>query len=72
MKGLSAEQQRDLILSVGTHKQERPLSPVEVAQFIDIEIKSGNTKPELSEERVLSSYLIDRFFRLLRLSNNIQ
>ena len=72
MKGLSAEQQRDLILSVGTHKQERPLSPLEVAQFIDIAIKSGNTKPELSEEILLSPDMIDRFLRLLCLSKNIR
>ncbi len=72
MKGLSTERQRDVILSVGIHKQERPLSPLEVAQFIDIAIKSGNTKPELSEEILLSPDMIDRFLRLLRLSGDIQ
>ena len=72
MKGLSTESQRDLIMSVGIHKQERPLSPLEVAQFIDIEIKSGNTKQGLSEEILLSPDMIDRFLRLLRLSKDIQ
>jgi len=72
MKGLSAEKQRDLILSVGIHKQERPLSPLEVAQLIDIAIKSGNTKQGLSEEILLSPDMIDRFLRLLRLSEDIQ
>ena len=71
MKGLSAENQRDLILTVGTHKQERPLSPIEVAKLLDTAIKSGTKVEEISGEILLDSTMMHRFLRLLKLSTEI-
>lgn len=72
MKGISAENQRDLILSVGIHKRERPLSPIEVAELLEKTINSGTTIQELSNEILLNSTMITRFRRLLNLAPEIQ
>jgi len=72
MKGLSAENQRDLILTVGTHRQERLLSPLEAAKLLDASLKSGTTIEELSTEIILDSTMIHRFLRLLNLAPEIQ
>ena len=72
MKGVSAENQRDLILSVGIHKQERPLSPIEVAALLEQALSSGSTIKEVSEEILLDSTMINRFLRLLNLAPEIR
>lgn len=72
MKGLSPENLRDLILSVGTHQSERTLSPVEVAEFFEKTINAGTTVEELSEEVLLNPTMIARFRRLLSLAPEIQ
>lgn len=72
MKGISAENQRDLILSVGMHQLERPLSPIEIGELIETAINSGTTKKEISEEIMLDPSMIDRFRRLQKLSPSMQ
>ncbi|MBA7499600.1 hypothetical protein ES704_02345 [subsurface metagenome] len=72
MRGISAEELRDLILSVGTHKQERPLSPIEVAMLLETAIESGTTIEQISDEILLDSTMINRFLRLLNLALEIQ
>ena len=72
MKVISPENKRDLILSVGIHKKERPLSPVEVAELLQKLINSGTTKKEISQEIVLDLTMISRFLRLLNLAPEIQ
>ncbi len=72
MKGISAENQRDLILSVGIHKRERPLSPIAVAELLENAINSGTTIQELSNEILLNSTMITRFRRLMNLAPEIQ
>ena len=72
MIGITAEEQRDLILSVGIHKQERTLSPIEVAQLLDKAIKAGTNIKELSGEILLDTTMITRFLRLLDISPNLQ
>lgn len=72
MKGISVENQRDLILSVGIHKQERPLSPIEVAQLLDTLFKSGTTIKEVTSEILLTAGMIARFLRLLNLAPEMQ
>ena len=64
MIGISPEDKRDLILSVGIHKTERPLSPIEVAELLEKLISSGTTKKEISKEILLDSTMISRFLRL--------
>ena len=41
MRGLSPYEVRQLILSVGTRKSERPLSPVEVAKLMQKALEAG-------------------------------
>ena len=72
MRGISAEELRDLILSVGTHKQERILSPVEVAQLLEKAINAGATIQEISKEILLNPTMTTRLHRLLNLAPEIQ
>ena len=72
MKVISPENKRDLIISVGVHRKERPLSPVEVAELLQNLLNLGTTKKEISKELVLDSTNISRFLRLLNLAPEIQ
>ena len=72
MRGISAENERDLILSVGTQKTDRPLSPIEVAGLIERAIRSGTTIGEISKEILLDTTMITRFRRLSALAPEIQ
>ena len=68
MRGLSSAEVRQLILSVGTHKSERPLSPVEVAQLMQKAVKAGENRKEIAARLLLEdSSIIGRFIRLLQL-----
>ena len=73
MKGLSAFELRQLILSVGTHKSERPLSPVEVATLIQRALDTGETRKTIADRLLLdNSSIIGRFIRLLSLPTQVQ
>lgn len=72
MIGISPENLRDLVLSVGIHKRERPLLPIEVAELLEKAINSGTAIQELSKEILLDSTMITRFRRLLNLAPEIQ
>jgi hypothetical protein len=41
MQWLSPEKRRDLVLSLKTHRSSRPLSPVEVAEALDMALEKG-------------------------------
>ena len=72
MKGISPEELRDLILSVGTHQSERTLWPVQVAELLEKAINAGTTIKEISNDILLNSTMIARFRRLLSLAPEIQ
>lgn len=72
MKGLSPEIQRDLILSVGTRRARRPLSPIEVAEAMETSLASGSTVRELATELHLDPTMVPRFRRLLKLLPDIR
>lgn len=72
MKGISQENLRDLILTVGIHKKERPLSPMEVSVLINAALKAGITKNEISQELLLSEDMVIRFSQLTKLPIEIQ
>lgn len=73
MKGLSAHELRQLILSVGTHKSNRPLSPVEVAKLMQRVLDMGETRKTLANRLLLEdSSIIGRFIRLLSLPIQVQ
>ncbi len=63
--GVSAEEQRDLILSVGTHQGQRRLSPGQVAELLGSATASGATRRSLSEALGLrDTSMIGRFLKL--------
>jgi len=72
MKGIAPEDLRDLILSVGIHKSDRPLSPVEVAELLYKLINSGETIQDVSKEILLNPTMITRFLRLTNVAPEIQ
>ena len=73
MKGLSAYELRQLILSVGTHRPDRPLSPMEVAKLIQRALNMGETRKTIANRLLLEdSSIIGRFIRLLSLPVEVQ
>ena len=70
---ITPELKRDLILSVGTHKGKRPLSPVEVAEGFEKAQISGMTDQELADlVQLRFPTMIGRFKRLLNLSPDLR
>ncbi|MDE0300036.1 MAG: hypothetical protein OXN17_15485 [Candidatus Poribacteria bacterium] len=73
MKGLSSNEIRLLILSVGTHKSTRPLSPIEVGKYVQRAINAGETRATVAETLLLDdATVIGRFVRLLSLPPQVQ
>ena len=73
MKGLSPYEVGQLILSVGTHRSERPLSPVEVAKFMQRALDAGEKRAEIAGRLHLEdSTIIGHFTRLLSLPAQVQ
>lgn len=72
MRGLSSEIQQDLILSVGTRRAKRRLSPIEVAEAIEMSLASGSTVQELAVELDLHPTMVPRFRRLLKLPSDVR
>lgn len=72
MKGLLPSEYSQLILSVGTHKPNRPLSPIEVARKIQKALDADEKKSDIAEMLHLEdSSIIGQFLRLLSLSPQI-
>lgn len=73
MERLPTELRRRLILSVGTHRSKRPLSPVEVAEAIELLIGFGSTSREIAADlQFADPSMVANFRRLLRLSPSIR
>jgi hypothetical protein len=73
MDKLTNSLKRDLILSVGTHKKNRPLSPVEVAEGFKVAIDNGMSRKELAElVQFGGTSMIDRFLNLLKLNKDLR
>ena len=73
MKGLSPYEVGQLILSVGTRKSERPLSPIEVGKFMQRALDAGETRAEIASRLYLEdSTIIGHFTRLLSLPPQVQ
>lgn len=72
MDRLPPELRRKLILTVGTHRSERPLSPVEVAEALEMLVESGASLQDVAEALHLeNTTMLGRFRRLLHLSPSI-
>ena len=73
MRGLSSSEIRQLILSVGTHRSERLLSPIEVANLIQKALDAGEKREAIADRLHLNdSTIIGRFKRLLSLPRQVQ
>ena len=70
---LSPELKRDLILSLGTHRTERRLSPLEVARLIDLLYRKGTSFKEIAHLVSLrSTSTLREIHRLLALAPDVQ
>ncbi len=73
MQDLSPHLKRDLILSLGTHRTERRLSPLEVARLIDLLYRKGASFREIAHLVSLkSTSTLREIHRLLKLAPDIQ
>lgn len=73
VQGLSPSEARNLILSVGTHRSNRPLSPVEVAEAMEESLMAGATVAQLAAALQLEDATwVTRFRRLLQLPPDVR
>lgn len=70
--GLTREDYRDLVLSVGTHRKSRRLSPLEVAQLLAKALAAGATKRDCATALGLGQTQVSTFLKLLDLAADIQ
>jgi hypothetical protein len=72
LPGLTHEESRDLIMSVGTYRGTRRLSPVEVATLFEKAITAGASAEECARTAGFKgSTMIPKFLRLLRLNSDL-
>lgn len=72
MRKLPVESQRQLLMSVGTHRSERPLSPVEVANAFEVELQAGTSTRELAAFcHLRDTTMVGRFRSLTKLAPSI-
>lgn len=73
VSGISKSDLRDLILSVGTHRRQRRLSPIEAAELFHIEKAGGKTNQQLADMVLLKdTTMVNRFLSLLELSPELR
>lgn len=72
MLGLSADEYKQLLMSVGTHRGERPLTPVQAATLFKQAADSGSTAAASAQATHLSASMVSRFLRLIELAPDIQ
>lgn len=72
MKGATPKELQQLILSVGTHRNERPLSPVEVSDLLARSIAAGASRSECGEALNVGSTQIATFLRLQKLAPELR
>lgn len=72
MRGLTVEEEQLLLRSVGTHRKERKLSPLEVAQLLQSAMDNGATRKECAERLQIGTSQVSAFLSLLNVSPEIQ
>ena len=70
--GLSNTELQSLILSVGTHRRRRRLSPMEVATLLRQAIEAGTSRSALSDALKISEIQVSRFVRLFGLEPELR
>ncbi len=70
---LTQEERRDLLVSIGTHRGERRLSPVDVAQLFQKAAGAGASLAQCaSAAGLVGTDMVKRFLRLLELPPSVQ
>lgn len=72
MEGLSDQELKRLILSVGTHASHRPLSPAEVSDLIARAVSEGSTRAECASRLRIGTSQMASFLRLQELDNDLR
>ena len=72
MNGLTDQEYQNLILSVGTHRRARRLSPLEVALLIQKAVEAGMTRKQCADELRIGTSQVSTFLKLLTLTPNLQ
>lgn len=73
LAALSGEERKHLLLSVGTHRRERSLSPVEVARLLQKASRGGDSLADLAAAVQLDgTSWVSRFINLLKLTPDVQ
>lgn len=73
MRGISSYELRQLILSVGTRKSTRLLTPVEVGRLIQKALDAGETRIEIADRlHLVGTTMIGRFISILSLPPQVQ
>ena len=70
--GLSQTELQSLILSVGTHRGRRRLSPMEVAALLCQALEAGTSRQALSDSLNISEIQVARFIRLFDLEPELR
>ena len=70
--GLSQTELQSLILSVGTHRGVRRLSPMEVAALLRQAMEAGTSRKDLSRNLNISEIQVSRFVRLFNLEPELR
>ena len=72
MNGLTEDEHKALLRSVGTHRRYRPLSPLEVGLLLKRAIQAGSTREQCSEQLNLGRTIVASFIKLPNLAPEIQ
>ena len=72
MKGLTKAEFQDLVLSVGTHKSDRPLSPCEVALLLEKSLSAGEPVAECASTLGIGTTTIRTFRSLLDIAPEVR
>ena len=72
MDGLTTSEYQTLILSVGTHLNDRILSPVEVADLLAKSMAAGNSRKDCSEALGLGMSQLGTFLNLNKLDPEVK
>ena len=71
--GLDPNELRELQLSVGTHRGERRLTPVEVADRYAVALEAGSSKSDCARETQLAGpTMVERFLTLRKLPSGLK
>lgn len=72
MRGITPDEQKLLLRSVGTHRGERALSPVEVGRLLKKAVTAGATRKECADGARLGQTQVSTFLKLTELAPEIQ